>query len=255
MIERGLEFLRRPEVLKVPRVRAISGLFLEEIVNPIGHELQMLHPALRHRSGFAKSPHSRKPLTDTKGEGAFASAVDSRNQIRWLLHPALHRRRCRRANARTVRCGARRNIGLGGEGDCDVLPEVLGSLCIRNSGSFRVRNDTGAVLVGGLGSAKMPGRRGSAPTPKSPKKAGPRSFLAGIPQNFSSFVTCVNPRLSGFRQNGAVAGKPPMFDGQTTALLRAFFDEVCEAVSRYGTSARTHVASMILRPPATARPR
>jgi hypothetical protein len=28
--------------------------------------------------------------------------------------------------------------------------------------------------------------------------------------------------------------------------LRAFLDEVCEAVSRYETSARTHVASMIL---------
>lgn len=36
------------------------------------------------------------------------------------------------------------------------------------------------------------------------------------------------------------------FDAQTTALLRAVLDEVCEAVSRYETSARTHVASMIL---------
>lgn len=94
--------------------------------------------------------------------------------------------------------------------------------------------------------AQMHGLRGSALKPPSPKKAGPRSFLAAIPQNFSSCVTCVNPRLSGFRQNGAVAGKPPMFDAQTTALLRAVLDEVCEAVSRYETSARTHVASMIL---------
>jgi hypothetical protein len=38
-------------------------------------------------------------------------------------------------------------IGRGDEGDCDVLPEVRGSLCIRNSGSFRVRNDTGAVSL------------------------------------------------------------------------------------------------------------
>jgi hypothetical protein len=37
-----------------------------------------------------------------------------------------------------------------------------------------------------------------------------------------------------------------MFDAETTALLRAVLDEVCESVSRYETSARTHVASMIL---------
>ncbi|MDE5462130.1 hypothetical protein [Bradyrhizobium sp. CSS354] len=37
-----------------------------------------------------------------------------------------------------------------------------------------------------------------------------------------------------------------MFDAETTALLRALLDEVCESVSRYETSARTHVASMIL---------
>jgi len=37
-----------------------------------------------------------------------------------------------------------------------------------------------------------------------------------------------------------------MFDAETTALLRAVLDEVCETVSRYETSARTHVASKIL---------
>ncbi|MET4039891.1 hypothetical protein ABIC03_001576 [Bradyrhizobium sp. RT6a] len=37
-----------------------------------------------------------------------------------------------------------------------------------------------------------------------------------------------------------------MFDAETTALLRAVLDEVCESVSRYETSARTHVAAMIL---------
>ena len=37
-----------------------------------------------------------------------------------------------------------------------------------------------------------------------------------------------------------------MFDAETTALLRAVLDEVCESVSRYETSAGTHVASMIL---------
>jgi len=88
----------------------------------------------------------------------------------------------------------------------------------------------------------MHGLRGSALKPPSQKEAGPRSFPAVLPQNFSSSVTCVNPRLAGFRHNGAVAGKLPMFDAQTTARLRAVLDEVCEAVSRYETSARTHVA-------------
>jgi hypothetical protein len=37
-----------------------------------------------------------------------------------------------------------------------------------------------------------------------------------------------------------------MFDAETTALLRAVLDEVCVSVSRYETSARTHVASKIL---------
>src|SRR3954471_17891660 len=37
-----------------------------------------------------------------------------------------------------------------------------------------------------------------------------------------------------------------MFDAETTALLRAVLDEVCESVSCYETAARTHVASMIL---------
>ena len=37
-----------------------------------------------------------------------------------------------------------------------------------------------------------------------------------------------------------------MLDADTTALLRAVLDEVCENVSRYETMARTHVASKIL---------
>ena len=37
-----------------------------------------------------------------------------------------------------------------------------------------------------------------------------------------------------------------MFDAETTALLRAVLDEVCENVSRYETGARAHVASKIL---------
>lgn len=37
-----------------------------------------------------------------------------------------------------------------------------------------------------------------------------------------------------------------MFDPATTALLRAVFDEVCEAVPRFQIGARTHVASKIL---------
>ncbi len=38
-----------------------------------------------------------------------------------------------------------------------------------------------------------------------------------------------------------------MFDAQTTALLRAVLDEVCENVSKYETGARTHVASKLSR--------
>ena len=37
-----------------------------------------------------------------------------------------------------------------------------------------------------------------------------------------------------------------MFDNQTTALLRAVLDEVCEHVSQYETGARAHVASKLL---------
>lgn len=37
-----------------------------------------------------------------------------------------------------------------------------------------------------------------------------------------------------------------MFDTETTVLLRAVLDEVCENVSQYETGARTHVASKIL---------
>jgi hypothetical protein len=40
--------------------------------------------------------------------------------------------------------------------------------------------------------------------------------------------------------------RPPLFDAETTALLRAVVEDVCESVSRYETSARIHVASMIL---------
>lgn len=37
-----------------------------------------------------------------------------------------------------------------------------------------------------------------------------------------------------------------MFDTETTALLRAVLDEVCENISQYETGARTHVASKTL---------
>jgi hypothetical protein len=37
-----------------------------------------------------------------------------------------------------------------------------------------------------------------------------------------------------------------MFDAETTALLRAVLEEVCENISVYETGARTHVASKIL---------
>jgi hypothetical protein len=38
----------------------------------------------------------------------------------------------------------------------------------------------------------------------------------------------------------------PMFDSETTALLRAVLNEVCESVSKYETGARAHVASKLL---------
>ena len=37
-----------------------------------------------------------------------------------------------------------------------------------------------------------------------------------------------------------------MFDSETTALLRAVLNEVCENVSKYETGARAHVASKLL---------
>lgn len=37
-----------------------------------------------------------------------------------------------------------------------------------------------------------------------------------------------------------------MFDAETTALLRAVLEEVCENISVYETDARAHVASKIL---------
>ena len=44
----------------------------------------------------------------------------------------------------------------------------------------------------------------------------------------------------------ALLGDIPMLDAETTALMRAVLDEVCENVSRHETTARTHVASKIL---------
>lgn len=46
-VERSLKLLLpgSPEVL---RVRAISGFFLEQIIDAAGYQLQMLHPAMRH---------------------------------------------------------------------------------------------------------------------------------------------------------------------------------------------------------------
>jgi len=37
-----------------------------------------------------------------------------------------------------------------------------------------------------------------------------------------------------------------MFDAQTTALLHAVIDDVCQTVSRYEIGTRTHVAAKIL---------
>ncbi|SPP92775.1 protein of unknown function [Bradyrhizobium vignae] len=45
------------EVLKVMDIGTVGSLPLEEIVDPIGHQLQMLHAAPRHGSRFAESSH------------------------------------------------------------------------------------------------------------------------------------------------------------------------------------------------------
>lgn len=37
-----------------------------------------------------------------------------------------------------------------------------------------------------------------------------------------------------------------MFDSETTAILRAVLDDVCQSVSRCETGTRTHVAARIL---------
>jgi len=54
-IDRPLEFLRCAEVLEVLHVRSVSSLLFEEVINSSSHKLQMLHPAVRHRAGPAKS--------------------------------------------------------------------------------------------------------------------------------------------------------------------------------------------------------
>lgn len=65
----------------------------------------------------------------------------------------------------------------------------------------------------------------------------------------SAFVAELNIPESPSRQTGlgcGFRGGPIMFDPETTALLRAVLDEVCERVSRREIAARTHVASKIL---------
>jgi len=60
-IKGTLEGLRCPEVREVLRVRAVSSLFLEEVINSSRHKLQMLHLASRHRSSLAESSDSVSP--------------------------------------------------------------------------------------------------------------------------------------------------------------------------------------------------
>ena len=60
-VEGSLELLGCPEVLKVLRIRAVSGLFLEEIIDPPGQQLQMLDSAVRHGSGLTQSSDSVNP--------------------------------------------------------------------------------------------------------------------------------------------------------------------------------------------------
>jgi hypothetical protein len=60
-VERLLKLLGCPEILKVLRIRAVSGLFLEKIIDPPGQQPQMLHPAVRHGSGLTQSADSVSP--------------------------------------------------------------------------------------------------------------------------------------------------------------------------------------------------
>jgi hypothetical protein len=61
IIQRPLELLGCPEVLEVLHVGAVCGLFLEEIIDPSGQQLQMLHPAVRHGPGLTQSSDSVSP--------------------------------------------------------------------------------------------------------------------------------------------------------------------------------------------------
>jgi hypothetical protein len=54
-IERALELLGRAKVVKMLNIGTVGSFLLEEIVDPAGHQLQVLHPAPRHGSRFAES--------------------------------------------------------------------------------------------------------------------------------------------------------------------------------------------------------
>ena len=54
------------------------------------------------------------------------------------------------------------------------------------------------------------------------------------------------PALSTITLLASLGELSPMFDSETTALLRAVLNEVCENVSKYETGARAHVASKLL---------
>jgi hypothetical protein len=60
-IERAFKLLGCAEIVQVLDIGAVGSLFLEEIVDPSGHQLQMLHPAPRHGSRFAESSHRVGP--------------------------------------------------------------------------------------------------------------------------------------------------------------------------------------------------
>jgi hypothetical protein len=71
-------------------------------------------------------------------------------------------------------------------------------------------------------------------------------------QSSDEFLSPINkrksrnaPRRRAFSRFPADGGDP-MFDTETTALLRAVLDEVCQHVCRYETGARAHVASKLL---------
>src|SRR3954462_14418842 len=77
-VERFTELLCRPKVIHVMQVRAVCGLFRQEVVNPSHHDLDMPHPSDGHRPSLAKGADTEivKSVrhTDPTSVGDFGSS-------------------------------------------------------------------------------------------------------------------------------------------------------------------------------------